>query len=685
VMPRMKTGVPNWFDYSCKGGNPRFWVRKKFPNVALALVFEGVTGRARKSRRLLVELHLIINGLCVPRKGYYNFRIETNHVLVCDLQLLFSDEEWLGLDALLKDEWNQVQVSYEAPSNVTLSDWGVFVYKQGTNMEEYVQFMCPGQKYSQQVADISPTMTIVPPKDHQLKLRRWIEDFAIDEMLHGMLGETRDMEGFSSNEGNSRELMAIVSGINKEAQDALEGKPLDKNSPLAWVFQIVNESSDDKDEQTNFDHTDEMKPAIGVGEASTSGHQGSSEAQDNNTEQYEIMTEIFLNGMGTGLREAQSIFPSLNIDSIMIAALNRGERVRLSLPESEIEMKVYMEGIINGLLEAKLSFPTLKEWEILNIVLRKEGHNTMFQPIDWTEIVVPSYDDPLLQAFMMMKQGSCESERAKSKLFCKLLEEQNALRKKFEEIENESATMDNSKKGHSLNEKLASVLKGRAEELQRLYDAEIEGFQNSKEIQDLMTATYSNGMRNGVLEAQAILLALDMDVITHVFEGNENEISAQDKDSCLLPSSKNQSYNFVEKLNTQFAWYSSNKDQSPDGTDDCHTKESSISDSKSSLGSTTICTGIGKESCEDVIKHKKLTAVLKERGEELTSLYDAEIEQFQNSEEIQDLMSSTYLSGLRDGVLEAQATLLSLNMDGTPYPYGCFWRILHTCFCKCFS
>ncbi|MCI31638.1 TMV resistance protein N-like, partial [Trifolium medium] len=58
----------------------------------------------------------------------------------------------------------------------------------------------------------------------------------------------------------------------------------------------------------------------------------------------------------------------------------------------------------------------------------------------------------------------------------------------------------NSKKGHNLDEKLAhnldeklaTVLKGRAEEVKRLYDAGIEEFQKSIEIQDLMTATYSN-------------------------------------------------------------------------------------------------------------------------------------------------------------------------------------------------
>ncbi|MCI81913.1 CCP, partial [Trifolium medium] len=69
----------------------------------------------------------------------------------------------------------------------------------------------------------------------------------------------------------------------------------DKNSTLAWLLRYLNESRDDKDEPTNFDCTEEMKPAIGVGEASTSGCQGSSEAQDSHTEQDEIMTGIFMN------------------------------------------------------------------------------------------------------------------------------------------------------------------------------------------------------------------------------------------------------------------------------------------------------------------------------------------------------------------------------------------------------
>jgi hypothetical protein len=195
-------------------------------------------------------------------------------------------------------------------------------------------------------------------------------------------------------------------------------------------------------------------------------------------------------------------------------------------------------------------------------------------------------------------------------------------------------------------------------------------------------------------------------------------------------SLKNQYGGFLEKLNTQFSAHNSKKDHTFDGNDDSHAKESSISYSKSSLNRTKIRVDIGNEGCKEVTKHKKLAAVLKER-EELLSLYDAEIEEFQNSEEIEDLMSVTYFNGLRDGVLEAQATVLSLTMDrttplfeeneehithedsndasvnenhdgetigivsptgleadnpqDTPYPYGCFWKLLYTCFCKCFS
>ncbi|GAU12364.1 hypothetical protein TSUD_253150 [Trifolium subterraneum] len=130
VMP--KTKIPKWFDYICKGGIPSLWIYEKFSNVALASLFEGEIAYVQD-----VQLHLAINGQYVPRKGYYNFSIGSDHVLVCDLRHLFNDEEWLSLDwLLLKNEWNLVQISYEinkihdpTDNDMTLSEWGVFMYK----------------------------------------------------------------------------------------------------------------------------------------------------------------------------------------------------------------------------------------------------------------------------------------------------------------------------------------------------------------------------------------------------------------------------------------------------------------------------------------------------------------------------------------------------------------------------
>lgn len=126
VVPQMK--IPKCFDLEGNGGDPCFWARGKFPMVALALVFNNVEGTTREYRHQLVVLHLVINGRCVPRKGYCTFRMEADHMLVCDLRLLFSEEEWQGLDAFLEPgHWNQVQVSYESPSTMALRCWGVFV------------------------------------------------------------------------------------------------------------------------------------------------------------------------------------------------------------------------------------------------------------------------------------------------------------------------------------------------------------------------------------------------------------------------------------------------------------------------------------------------------------------------------------------------------------------------------
>ncbi|GAU12347.1 hypothetical protein TSUD_252980 [Trifolium subterraneum] len=159
VMPRTK--VPEWFDCSRKGGIPCLWIRRKFPiNVYVAFMFQKMDGEKDRFDAYVFKLCLVINGRSVLQKKFKPFRIQTNHVLVCDLRRLYNDDEWLSIDALLLNhEWNQVQISYEdigRHSGMTLSEWGVFVSKQGTvNWEEHVQFMCPDPT--------SSTTHLIPP------------------------------------------------------------------------------------------------------------------------------------------------------------------------------------------------------------------------------------------------------------------------------------------------------------------------------------------------------------------------------------------------------------------------------------------------------------------------------------------------------------------------------------------
>ncbi|XP_061342795.1 disease resistance protein RPV1-like [Gastrolobium bilobum] len=380
-----------------------------------------VNEMAKQSRRQLVELHLVINGQCVPRKGYYNFRIAADHVLLCDLRLLFSNEEWHGLDAFLEHDWNLVQISYEA----TLSCWGVFVYKQGTKVDD-VKFMCPDPKYSD-IANIS--QTIIPTRDSRMEQMKMIESLGLDQIFDGMLMESMGLKerwGFAYENFDIEQHQVLLGGlkeISRQAKDVLESnrpseKPCgtgsaleDKYSILAAWLEINNKIDDEEREPSNF--WVESKPPIDVGEASSSGHQGSG----SDPQQQDRMIGIFWEGMEDGLLEAQNSFPSLDIQTTMCAALNKGNRVAWLLPESEVEhhevegllllpqveKKIYIEGIFNGLLEAKKSFPTLDIDAILNTVLSRGSHKgpiqappVIQQVLDGTTVMVPSSEDPLL-------------------------------------------------------------------------------------------------------------------------------------------------------------------------------------------------------------------------------------------------------------------------------------------------
>ncbi|CAJ1971314.1 unnamed protein product [Sphenostylis stenocarpa] len=535
VMMPFTTEFPEWFHFVENGANPHFWAPRKFPNIALGMVFQIQDERRKKfkfDRHQVVHLQLHINGQFVPRKRYYSFRIEAEHVLICDLRVLFSDEEWLGLDALLEQEWNLVQVLYQATSSLSVCRWGVFV-DEGTNMED-VQFNCPDLKYSEEMS-----LPIVPMTDPMEKYIMMIGNLGLGEIFKNAMNEYLDNEEKRGlvHDNSMNTLLGRFKTISEDSEDALNSNLSaleNPNSILRLLLDSIKDDADDEKPNVFSEGLNEVKDPVplmkeNVGEASTSDHQGSSSEKEQDYDPLlEKMKFVHYEGMRDGLLEAKKCFPSLDIDETLNAVLNKG--IRITLPP---------EG------ESQIPYD-----EIWTYTSRKDVSVPKLPQIDWTNVIPP---DPL---FLVMKR-QCPESQAESR-HLKKMEEHQALRNRFVQLEDEkeNAASDNGdsetwknrydKLIQKLNtqsgefvakkldcsedlesaststdlyrdnvckcvtryEKVNVLLKGRAEELRRLYYAGIEGYQNSEEFQDLMSAVYWNGLGDGVLEAQAISIAL---------------------------------------------------------------------------------------------------------------------------------------------------------------------------------
>ncbi|KAL1332647.1 hypothetical protein AAHE18_11G042600 [Arachis hypogaea] len=201
VMP--ETEIPEWLDYHGHGVIPIFWARGKFPVVALAFVFAEINYHA-------VNLHLFIDNEHVSvQSQHLIFNIAEDHVLLCDLRVLFRDEEWKRLDARFRHDncWKSIQVKCEP--DIILKDWGVHVYKKETNMAN-IQFSCPytATLGSRSFMDLTLNMIWVS--------RDWVEE-----------GSATGTDSSSDVE----ELDTIVQ--EKEASCSKSVKVLDNSSPCA--------------------------------------------------------------------------------------------------------------------------------------------------------------------------------------------------------------------------------------------------------------------------------------------------------------------------------------------------------------------------------------------------------------------------------------------------------------------
>ncbi|KAL2318719.1 hypothetical protein Fmac_032595 [Flemingia macrophylla] len=785
VMPQ--TEIPEWFDFIGNGENPCFWVRGKVPALALALVFQDVMGWGREGRHQILQLQLVINGRCVSRKGY-KFRIAEGHVLICDPRILFSEEEWLGLDALLEhDDWNVVNVSYQAPPPLILSQWGVYVYEEGANMKD-VQFVCPDSKY----LDMPPTAIVPTEEDPKQERKRLIENFCMDEVLEASVLEymkvfekhkvQKDMEEVYSK-------IAFWKKVSKQAKDELksEGSDLEDKHSLLTTF---------------------LKNSY----AST--HEIFHDEIDDLPQQKEIMRKIFSDGVRDGLLETLAKFPSLNIFKAKSVALRKGNKVRWYYDKMPGVVKQYVGGIISGVLEAKLHFPDLKTSEILaptyRMVGRNYAHDNLFRPplvrfinevkVDLGQQALSRYayydgvtdglyeaqnsfpyldiietrnvainkmgfwsvlDDEfvrLIRTFETMESyiqgvlgGLIEAKRSfpdlnikktLSRVLLRMVNfnvstvedvPDNFLGKDFtllEELKDEEKeSMDiireasSSTYGHQGSEEEQGNDPQQEKTLREIFfegitdalvqarinfpfldinktrsaalNANIYGHRAVWSLPEegggnphlpIAKKIYIEGVVNGLLEAKlsfpnlnisetlntlrsrklktSFVTELDWNKVIHPPPGSHDppfsKLEGESKFPFNLVEDKLLEYKDVAPNVDIDPGTSSGKNQYDESIQEFNTQSDEFVSTKLDCASgTRILTDNG---CKCETKYGKVSTVLKGRDEELGKLYHDRIESFQKSEEFHDLMIATYLNGLRDGLVEAQAILLAQDV-----------------------
>jgi len=120
------------------------------------------------SKSHVVGLHLFIDGKEIYHKDYGYRSVGEHHMLVCDLRILFNDEEWKGLNACFGRNWKTVQVQCE--SQLIINRWGLYVYEQKTNhTDDDISFDIPhGDKMAIPILSSGLVPKVIP---HMLEQR----------------------------------------------------------------------------------------------------------------------------------------------------------------------------------------------------------------------------------------------------------------------------------------------------------------------------------------------------------------------------------------------------------------------------------------------------------------------------------------------------------------------------------
>ncbi|KAJ7960444.1 Disease resistance-like protein [Quillaja saponaria] len=120
------TEIPEWLDHCSQGASMSFWVRNKFPVIAVCMVC------AEFNHYIQFQLCLLINSIQVYVHQSY-VSLYQDHVNLFDLRTLMSSQQWLELNTYLQHgQWNLVQISLA----IGAVKWcGVHVYKKESNIK----------------------------------------------------------------------------------------------------------------------------------------------------------------------------------------------------------------------------------------------------------------------------------------------------------------------------------------------------------------------------------------------------------------------------------------------------------------------------------------------------------------------------------------------------------------------
>nr|KYP57825.1 TMV resistance protein N [Cajanus cajan] len=202
VMPMLRKEIPEWFDCICTQEIPHFWARRKFPIVSLALVFRESKETVSEIEDAIeslngvvhwhtVSLHLFIDGQEICGRDYHYLNVGEDHVLLCDLRILFNDEEWNDIDTSFGDDWKVIQIQYD--SSLILNNWGVYVHKQETNMDD-IQFRLPTPSSTRDYLQMQSSL-LVPKGSPKQKMRHMLESFNPRDMFSKNLPLLESEEG----------------------------------------------------------------------------------------------------------------------------------------------------------------------------------------------------------------------------------------------------------------------------------------------------------------------------------------------------------------------------------------------------------------------------------------------------------------------------------------------------------